>query len=248
MVTRRSFVLSSVVLSVGCAWRGSRPDPTGAKVRPPAVGQSWRYAKRNGFSGKLIDAQVDQVASVADTVRIDSRSEVGAAPTRKSWGKVWLEKYVGDSNLPGPLPSEVQQPWGRVLVDPHWPQVQVYEKSIPLWPTQLASGASMRYDTEYKTPEHQVGLTWNQTMSVHGWESVTVPAGHFTALRYTNLINFSDTDATRVNCVRKETLWFAPEVGRWIARESAGTYYLDDSVDDTLYEESSFRWELVSYT
>jgi hypothetical protein len=248
VVTRRSFVLSSVALSAGCVWRRARPDPTGAKLRPPAVGQSWRYAKRNGFSGKLIDDQVDQVAEVGDTVRIDSRSEAGAASTRKSWGKVWLEKYVGNPSPPGPLPSEVQQPWGHVLVDAHWPQVQVYEKAIPLWPRPLASGASAHYNTEYKTPDHQSGLPWDQTMSAHGWESVTVPAGRFTALRYTNLINFSDTDASRVSCVRKETLWFAPEVGRWIARESAGTYYLDDSVDDTLYEESSFRWELVSYT
>jgi hypothetical protein len=248
MITRRSFLIASVAFPLGCSWRGSRPDPTGAQVRAPAVGQTWRYAKRNGFSGKLIDDQVDQIASIGDTVRIDSRSEAGAAPSKKSWGKAWLEKYVGNENPLGPLPAEVQQPWGHVLVDPHWPQVQVYEKAIPLWPTRLESGGSAHYNTEYKTPEHQTGLAWDQTMSAHGWESITVPAGRFTALRYTNLINFADPDGTRVNCVRKETLWFAPEVGRWVARESGGTYYLDDSVDDTAFSESNFRWELVSYT
>jgi hypothetical protein len=43
-------------------------------------------------------------------------------------------------------------------------------------------------------------------------------------------------------------MWFAPEIGRWVARESVGTYYLDDSVDDTAYNESSYRWKLTEWT
>jgi hypothetical protein len=245
-LTRRSFVLLSAAFPLGCNSR--RPDPSGAKVRAPAVGQSWRYAKHNLFSGKLIDNQVDQVAAVGDVVRIDSRSEAAVASAKRSWGKAWLEKYVGTDNPPGPLPGEIQQPWGRVLVDPHWREVQVYETAIPLWPAPLESGGSRQIDTEYKTPDHQSGLAWNQTMTAHGWESVTVPAGRFTALRYTNLIDFADADSTRSNCVRKETLWFAPEVGRFIARESDGTYYLTNSVDDTPFDEGGYRWELVSFS
>jgi hypothetical protein len=217
-------------------------------VRQASVGQSWRYAKLNGYSGKLIDDQVDEVAAVGTTVHIDSRSEAGGTSAKKSWGQRWLSKYVGHDKPPGPLPSEIQEPWGEVLVDPHWEEVQVYETPIPLWPTQLRPGWSSRFNTKYKTPEHEAGFWWDQTMSAHGWESVTVPAGRFTALRYTNVIDFADTDGSRTNCVRRETLWFAPEVGRWVIRESGGSYYLTDSVDDTPFEESRYRWELVSYT
>jgi hypothetical protein len=37
-------------------------------------------------------------------------------------------------------------------------------------------------------------------------------------------------------------------VGRWVARESSGTYYIDDSAGDTPYNESAYRWELLEWT
>jgi hypothetical protein len=85
-------------------------------------------------------------------------------------------------------------------------------------------------------------------MKAHGWESVTVPAGTFRALKYTNLINFTSTDATRTSSVRQETLWLAPEVGRWIARESTGSFFQDDSITDEPYQEAGYRWELLKWT
>jgi hypothetical protein len=45
-----------------------------------------------------------------------------------------------------------------------------------------------------------------------------------------------------------ETIWFAPEVGRWVVRESTGSYYMDDSSVDTPYSESGYRWELLEWT
>ena len=94
--------------------------------------------------GKLLDDQTDRITAVGATVDIDSQSEaVAAAKTeRPTWGSSWLSKYVPHPETPpdGALPSEIQQPWGRVLVDPHWSHVQVYETPIPLWPIQLRAG------------------------------------------------------------------------------------------------------------
>ena len=135
-----------------------------------------------------------------------------------------------------------------VLVDPHWGLVQVYETPVPLWPEQLRAGWQTRMSTKYKTPANQEGLAWEQTMKAHAWETVSVPAGRFTALRLTNLINFTSSDVSRTDSVRHETLWFAPEVGRWIARESSGSYYQDDSVVDQPYNENGFRWELLEWS
>jgi hypothetical protein len=135
-----------------------------------------------------------------------------------------------------------------VAVDPHWSQVQVYETPIPLWPTQLRPGWQTRVSTKYKTPTNQDGLPWDQTMKAHAWETISVPAGQFRALRYTNMIHFRSGDFSRADSVRQETLWFAPEVGRWIARESTGSYYLDDSLVDQPYSESGFRWELLEWS
>jgi hypothetical protein len=253
-VTRRFFLLSSVALSVGCTNRHSAVAERAAPAQPvrqPAVGQSWRYAKHDFYTRALIDDQIDRVAAVDHTVDIDSSSEVAkskdTAPAQ--WGSAWLSKYIPHRETPtGPLPSEVQDPWGSVLVDPHWSQVQVYETPIPLWPNRLAPGWRTRINTKYKTPSNEDGLPWEQTMTAHDWETMGVPAGQFKALRFVNMINFRSADFSRAASQRQETIWFAPEVGRWVARESTGTYYMDDSAVDTPYNEAGYRWELLEWT
>jgi len=253
-MTRRFFLASSAALSVGCALRRTAADAPMASApsaRQPAVGQSWRYAQHDLYTHRLVEYQVDRVAAIDRTVQIDSNSEgvsdENAGTSR--WGTDFLRKYIGHREKPvGPLPSEIQGPWGMVLVDPHWGQVQVYETPIPLWPEQLRAGWQTRASTKYKTPANQNPLPWDQTMKAHAWEAVTVPAGQFKALRFTNLINFGNTDTAKIDSVRHETVWFAPEVGRWVARESRGSYYPDDSVIDQPYNENGFRWELVEWS
>jgi hypothetical protein len=254
-VTRRFFLLSSAALSVGCAIRGPGADASAQPapdVRQPVVGQSWRYAKHDIFTRAVVDEQVDRVATVDHSVEIDSSyqaatSDENAAKAR--WGAALLRKYLGHRDSPaGMLPSEIQDPWGMVAVDPHWSQVQVYETPIPLWPSQLRPGWQTSISTKYKTPANQDGLPWRQTMKAHAWETISVPAGQFKALRYTNMIQFQNDDSGRKDSLRQETLWFAPEVGRWVARESTGSYYLDDSVADQPFNESGFRWELLEWS
>ena len=193
---------------------------------------------------------VDRVRRVGEAVEIESQFE-SAPRTMKdpSWGDSWLQKYTRERSASvEPLPGEVQRPWGMILVDPHWGQIQVFEKPIPLWPTELRPGWSRTVYTRDKTPDHQSSLPWQLTMHAHGWESLTVPAGSFHALRYTNLINFRSTDFSRSDSQRKEALWFVPEIGRWAARESSGTYFRLDSVADQQNYEGSYRWELLGST
>ena len=251
-VTRRSFLLSSAAFSIGCAHRPgvAQRDASAPTARAPAVGQTWRYAKHDFYTRLLIDDQIDSVAAVGRTIDVDSRSEATkvAAPD-PAWGTAWLRKYIPRREMPdGPLPSEIQEPWGAILVDPHWSQVQVYETPLPLWPAQLVPGWKFHVNTKYKTPSNESGLPWDQTMTARDWEMISVPAGNFRALKFTNLINFRSTDFSRAHCQRQETLWFAPEVGRWVARESSGAYYINDSSVDTPYNEPGYRWELLEWT
>lgn len=250
-ITRRSFLLSTAALSIGCAGRGrmtSEPVGAAASVRPPAVGQSWRYAKHDLITGTTLDTEVDRVSAIGQVIEIDSHSEKTKDTPNlwAPWGSAWSQKYMRHDVDSGPLASEVQEPWGMVLVDPHWSEIQAYEKPIPLWPTQLRPGWSITVGTRYKTPKSPDALPWQLTMNAHSWESITVPAGHFTALRYTNLIDFRYTNVSgRVAGQRKETIWFVPEMGRWVVRESTGTFYQDVGEE---FQESGHRWELLSWT
>ena len=83
------------------------------------------------------------------------------------------------------------------------------------------------------------------TMSAQRWESITVPAGRFTALRYYNIIDFRFTNVSERTAAFQENIWFAPEIGRWVVRESRGIFRDDVGTE---VKESSYRWELMSWT
>ncbi len=251
IVTRRNFLLSTAALSVGCVERGpvwNAPTGADARIRTPALGQSWTYAKHDLVTGIMVDTEVDRISAVVRTVAIESHSGTteDAPVVYPSWGPRWSRKYSDHTRFAGRLPGEVQDPWGMVLVDPHWTQLQVYEKPIPLWPTQLRPGWSTTVSTRYMIPDSQQMMPWQLTMHARKWESIEVPAGHFTALRYTNLIDFRYTNVSeRVAGQRKENIWFVPEIGRWVVRESSETFYQDVGEE---FNESSYRWELLSWT
>ena len=253
-VTRRFFLLSSAALSAGCAIGQPAAEGTvqaAQNVRKPVAGQSWRYAKHDLYTRKVVDDQVDRIATVNSSVEIDSsyKSTGKERPPPTGWGADLLRKYIVQPQAhTGELPSEVQDPWGMVVVDPHWGQVQVYETPIPLWPAQLQPGWQTHFSTRYKTPANQDSLPWDQTMKAQAWETVSVPGGRFKALRFVNEIKFTDPDFSRADSVRREILWFAPEVGRWVARESRGSYYVADSTIMQPYNESSYRWELLEWS
>jgi len=248
-MSRRAFLVGSAALPLGCAVGRAPPTSSAtadaATVRPPAVGQSWRYAKHDLFTRALVDTEDHRVASVGETVVISDETEATAAGTAGSLA--WLKKYFSRPSGARALPSEIQGPWGMLLVDPHWSQVQVYETAIPLWPTRLEPGWHTHFVVHYNTAD-QTGLPWEQSMKAEDWEMVTVPAGRFRTLRYLNVINFTSSDLSRSNSIRRETVWFAPQIGRWVARESSGTYYFDESTADDQNKESSYRWELLSWT
>jgi hypothetical protein len=145
MLTRRYFLRSTAALSVvGCVGRGARSErltrPT--SVRQPVVGQSWRYAKHDRVSGTLIATEVNRVSAVGQLIEISTQSETPEGKLRNypSWGVRCLEKYGTPDRPAGPRPSELQGPWGMIWVDPHWSEIQAYEKPIPLWPTELRPG------------------------------------------------------------------------------------------------------------
>jgi hypothetical protein len=251
-MSRRYFLLSSAAFSAGCAMNrtGAPATSPAPAVRAPQVGQSWRYAKHDLITRAVLDIEVNEVSTVGQTVAINSRTDDGtaakAAPA--SWGIGWLRRYFRHDRPDGPLPGEVQAPWGRILVDPHWGHVQAYEAPLPLWPSELRTGWKTRVQSKYKSDESELELRWDQEMKAEAWETISVPAGQFKVLRYVNSIRFRDADQSRKDSRRHETIWFAPEVGRWVARESSGTYYLDDSVDDRQQNDIGFRWELLGWT
>lgn len=205
----------------------AEPQPTSVPaVRAPKVGQEWVYQVRNVFNQEIVDTVTERVVSVGNEIRI-TRSGLKA----------------------GPLPDEIQSPWGFVVQDPHWSPAQKFSKPIPLWPTTLQVGWNEFFTTQYHVPSYPYGnYYWGLGMTAEQWERIQTPAGQFLALRVHNeMPNFTSNDVFRVGNERQEDLWFSPEVGRWVIRRSTGRYVTAGMYWANAYWEDYLQWELISW-
>lgn len=220
-------------LLVGCI--ASQPYPQGValsqpqvipQIRPPKVGQEWVYRVRNVFNQAIVDTVTEKVVSVGNEIRIARSGE-------KS----------------GPLPDEIQSPWGFILQDPHWSPPQRFAQALPLWPEQLKVGWSGFYRTRYQVLGYSdSSYYWGLSVNGLQWERLTVPAGDYITLKYQNTAPFFDSyDVFRVANYREEDMWLAPEVGRWVIRRGYGRYLTAGMFWSNAYWEDYLEWELISW-
>jgi len=230
-LSRRTFITAAAMTPVACGIplsyeRGipiAAPKPT-PTVRPPQLGQEWSYIKKDFFSGKTLGLITERIAKIGSSIVIDRSTEDG-----------------------GMLPSEVQTSWGMVATDTQWSRLLNFNPSLPLWPLELSTSWNKQFNTQYSVAGYSdTRLDWQEYMSVNSWEKITVPAGEFIALRFQNLINYENSDPNIVYCIRKETVWFAPQIGRWVAREASGSYQITGQ-PGVVIPEGSYQWLLTSY-
>ncbi len=230
-LSRRTFITSAALAPVACGVPLSyehgipvaapKPTPT---IRPPQIGQEWSYIKKDIFNGKTLGLITERVSKVGSSIVIDRSTEDG-----------------------GMLPSEIQTSWGMVATDTQWSRLLNFNPSLPLWPLELSTSWSKQFNTKYSVAGYSDSrLNWQEYMSVQGWEKITVPAGEFLALRFQNLINYENSDPNKVDSIRKETVWFAPQIGRWVAREASGSFQISGQVGVVILE-GSYQWQLTSY-
>ena len=230
----RAFIvmLAPVLLAAGIQ---SQPYPVGEvlppptspqQVRPPKIGQQWVYQVRNVFNQEIVDTVTETVVAVGNEVRI-ARSGQKA----------------------GPLPDEVQSPWGYLLQDPHWSPPQVFQQALPAWPVQLNSAWSNFYRTRYQVVGRpDSSFYWGLNIAAIQWERITVPAGSFRTLKYQNEAPyFESNDLFRTSNYREEDVWLAPEVGRWVIRRGYGRYLTAGVFWANAYWEDYLEWELISW-
>jgi len=230
---RKLFLLVFPALLTACI--ASQPYPTGIslpqpavvpQVRAPKVGQEWVYQVRNVFNQAILDTVTERVVSVGNEVRI-------ARSGMKS----------------GPLPDEIQSPWGSVLQDPYWSPPQRFMQAIPLWPEQLVPNWSGFYRTRYQVLGHpDASYYWGLNINALQWEQVTVPAGSFKTLKYQSTAPyFESNDLFRLANYRQDDVWLSPEVGRWVIRRGFGRYITAGVYWSNAYWEDYLEWELISW-
>lgn len=231
----RRLFFSSVfcLLLVGCI--SAQPYPTTTplaaplnvpSVRPPQVGQQWVYQIRNVFNQEIVDVVTETVVAISPQIRIER---------------------IGQKS--GPLPDEIQEPWGYVLQDPQWRPAQRFQQALPLWPEKFIPDWSGFYRTRYQVPGYpSASYYWGLSTKALGWETISVPAGQFKVLKYHNENPyFESNDVFRVGNYREEDVWLAPEIGRWVVRRSFGRYITLGVSWSNAYWDDYLEWELISW-
>ena len=228
-ITRRaSFAL--LALPAACSLQPLAPmrrspldsRSTWPAVRAPALGQTWAYRVLNFYNGEPVDTVQETISSLAPIT------------------------LTRQSTRHGELPPEIHASWGQVRQDPLWDLVQTYDTPLPLWPASLALGAAQTTDTSYRAGTSSFKLWISVQSRVGDYERVSLTSGEFDTVRIDKFIRLTHHDSSRQNFTRSETLWLAPAIGRWVARETQGEYW-GSGRRPNLYREDHLRWEIESW-
>ena len=236
--SRRSFVSHGATLPLsfslfGCAIHSLPPiktystlQPNPLNIREARVGQSWKYLKINQFNSDPVELIEDEITALENGQIIISRK----GPKSQNLG------------------NEVQSPFGKLLSDSDWDSNQTYQSAIPIYLDLNQINLSSTIQTSYQVGNSSYRLPMAATIRQLGWESITIPSGTFTAMKIEKLIRFQHNDSTRLDSTRVDRYWYSPEIGRWIVRETSGTYFTMAGPRRNDMKEDFLRYELQSWT
>ena len=220
--------LGGSVLTGGCANPAAVPAPAGAEsIVPPVlrVGDQWRYRLTNLYNRSTIGETTVQVVATSPEIRLRLDAGGGVAPLEERYADAW-----------------------SVLVDASFDAPMVFDAAVPMVPAGLRASSGRRTVTRYRSERANQPLAWEQRLDAIGWERVQVPAGGFDALRIERNIRLEHPDFFKLGAERNETLWYAPQVGRWVAREWTGSYMPGSPTPRSgRAREEWVRWELTAW-
>ncbi|MES2960192.1 MAG: hypothetical protein V4792_18540 [Pseudomonadota bacterium] len=179
----------------------------------------------NFFNSQLLGVDEEVVASITPSIDIQ-RANGGSA-----------------------LADERHAVWGMLIRDSAWDYPMTFETPVPLWPATLAVNARAAIRTQYRMDGGSI-RHWIEVSTVAtSWERLKVAAGEFDALRVERLIRLEHHDHLRAWTTRRDLMWLAPEVGRWVARETSGQYVLrgENRFWESQSSEDRIRWELTAW-
>lgn len=227
---RRRWLLAATALPLaGCGVFGPTYEAGPAQPVPAPrvnVGDRWRYDVTNLFNGLSLGPQSATITQAdARGFKVALAGGGVVAPND--------EAFYAD-------------PW-RIIDDPSYGALQVFRDPVPMLPSRLQAGVSEHMSTTYQVAGASAHFQWRQWLEAPGWERVRVPAGEFLCLRVERHILFEHPDVFRVSPERWDTLWYAPEVRRWVQRIWTG-YYLWPGGRAARFQEPWVRWQLLDHT
>jgi hypothetical protein len=219
------------LLASGCALPSFIEAPKNATIKPRVrVGDTWEYAEINRYNNLRQAVVTHRVSSVDPIIRIAHSAKIG---------DVGQEKIVERT-------EEIYDSLWTIKQEPAYDRSIVFERPLPFLPSVFEAGQREVFQTAYKVDGINSLFYWRSHLFAAGWERVQVPAGEFSALRIERSFWFAHPDSFRTDAVRRDTLWYSPEVNRWVRREWVGEYRSPGSRRIPMREDW-VRWDLLAY-
>jgi uncharacterized caspase-like protein len=193
------------------------PSAIAGSSGPPAlkVGDNWAY--------KVTDRDYTVVRERKSVTRVDS---VTGSEIRFRTGSKTLFRYNSDWSLIGQIPGDGIE--------------RKFEPPAPVYSFPLEPGKT--WQAKFKNTRSDGRVFDNdRTVTVEGWEEVTVPAGTFRALKVSSLTYYRRVDGAGSGGGRVVfNYWYVPEVKRPVRIE-------DVNIGNNGVVIQDFTSELVSY-
>jgi hypothetical protein len=219
------------LLGSGCALPIFISAPKNAAMKPNvAVGDVWEYMEINRYNNLRQATVSHRVASIDPVIRI--------AHTART-GEFGQETTVERT-------EEIYDSLWTIKQEPAYDRPLVFERPLPFLPTVFEAGRREIFQTAFKVDGSSKLYYWRSQLFAAGWEKVQVPAGDFSALRIERTSWFAHPDSFRFDAVRRDTIWYSPEINRWVRREWTGEYRSSSSLRLQMREDW-VRWDLLAY-
>ena len=193
--------------------RSAKISGGGAMV--PKAGDNWVY--------KLTDRDYSIVRERKYTFRVESVSDTSIQV--RTGSRTWF-RYTHDWNLMANTPGDGIE--------------RRFDPPVPIFSFPLEPGKT--WQGKYRNSRGDGRVFDNdRSVTVEGWEEVTVPAGTFKALKVSSLTYYRRVDGGGSGGGRIVfNYWYAPEVGRPVRIE-------DVNIGNNGVVQQDFTSELVSY-
>jgi hypothetical protein len=226
---RRALLAVAAALPAACAGPGGPAEPGGPAAAPPhriRVGDRWRYQLLDRFRNRWLDEPTFEVIETEPELRLQVTGRRGEAPAEERFADAW-----------------------SALQETFYGQLLVFDSPVPVVPPAPAPGRRMQTTVRYGVGGLSRTRRWSQQLSIGGWQTITVPAGRFRCMPVSRIISLDHPDALKLAATRTDTLWYAPEVGRWVQREWRGEYTSEGGNDDRAIGERAVEdWQLWQLT
>jgi hypothetical protein len=227
---RRALLAAAAALPA-CGAMPQGAGPAGPMPAPTVrVGDRWRYQLIARPRERWLDEPTWEVVEVAPEIRMTVTSRRGGPVREERFASAW---------------SALSEILYGASYD--------YAAPVPLLPASVGGNGTGSGSTTYLDVGTGKRRRWTQQLSAPRRERVQVPAGAFDCLRVGRVVAYEHVDDNRMSATLSDTLWYAPEVNRWVQREwrgdyiSAGRSGTDNAPEGTQGREDWLMWQLTAY-